>query len=190
MRVPISSIPAFLVHLFGVTDIFPTDRRGRPRIFRAHVDIGAVELQSPMVVTNLADAGPGSLRQAVSDVEPAESELLRKALSPPASKSYLFRHRSNAVGHPSSKFQKLSDRIPGTLSDENRNGVRHESETLSEIARNTQPDQVAGSRISHGQRIICMSILCQFERGPSRGPFLPRCRGHLWAVENLGRRDQ
>lgn len=57
------------------TFLFPTDQRGRPRLFGPHVDIGAVELQSPMVVTNLADAGPGSLRQAVGEVDPADNTI-------------------------------------------------------------------------------------------------------------------
>ena len=65
----------------GTVFLFPTDQRGRPRLFGAHVDIGAVELQSPMVVTNLADDGPGSLRQAVSIVEPAESITFAAGLS-------------------------------------------------------------------------------------------------------------
>jgi hypothetical protein len=59
----------------GITDFFPTDQRGQPRIHGTHVDIGAVELQSPTVVTNLADAGPGSLRQALSDFEPWDNTI-------------------------------------------------------------------------------------------------------------------
>ncbi len=59
----------------GITDLFPTDQRGQPRIHGTHVDIGAVELQSPTVVTNLADAGPGSLRHALSDLEPWDDTI-------------------------------------------------------------------------------------------------------------------
>lgn len=46
-----------------------TDQRGRPRQARAHVDIGAYELQASttFVVTNTNDSGAGSLRQAVAD---------------------------------------------------------------------------------------------------------------------------
>jgi hypothetical protein len=48
-----------------------TDQRGRPRLAGAHVDIGAVELQTPTsVVTTTADSGVGSLRNilALADV--------------------------------------------------------------------------------------------------------------------------
>lgn len=58
-----------------VIDVFPTDQRGRPRRIGAHVDIGAAELQPPAVVTNLADAGPGSLRQALTDAETANPKI-------------------------------------------------------------------------------------------------------------------
>lgn len=54
------------------TFIFPNDQRGWPRLFGVHVDIGAVELQTASLVTNLNDAGPGSLRQAVSGVDLAD----------------------------------------------------------------------------------------------------------------------
>ncbi len=57
------------------TFLFPTDQRGLPRAFGAHVDLGAVELQSPIVVTNLADAGAGSLRQALSDLDPVGGSI-------------------------------------------------------------------------------------------------------------------
>lgn len=45
-----------------------TDQRGHPRRSGAHVDIGAYELDfasSAPTVTNTADSGPGSLRQAI-----------------------------------------------------------------------------------------------------------------------------
>ena len=48
------------------TFLFPNDQRGQPRLVGAHVDIGAVELQSLNIVSNSADAGPGSLRQVIA----------------------------------------------------------------------------------------------------------------------------
>lgn len=44
---------------------FTTDQRGQPRLSGTHVDIGAVEIQAP-VVTTTADSGTGSLRSAAS----------------------------------------------------------------------------------------------------------------------------
>jgi hypothetical protein len=75
------------VTFFGGTNfvptvfLFPNDQRGKSRLFGAHVDIGAVELQAPIIVTNLNDAGPGSLREATSVNEPAASVTFDPALS-------------------------------------------------------------------------------------------------------------
>jgi hypothetical protein len=68
------SAPGSLFPIATVS-LFPDDQRGLPRWFGAHVDIGAVELQSPLIVSNAADAGPGSLRQAVSDADPSGSSI-------------------------------------------------------------------------------------------------------------------
>ena len=48
----------------------PTDQRGSgyPRLAAGTQDIGAFE--APLTVTNLADSGPGSLRQALTNVSP------------------------------------------------------------------------------------------------------------------------
>jgi len=42
-----------------------TDQRGFARKVGAHVDIGAIEVQGSLVVTNTDDSGPGSLRNAI-----------------------------------------------------------------------------------------------------------------------------
>ena len=68
---------------FGLT----TDQRGRPRPFdnsaytNANLgdgsDIGAVELSSlPLPVTTTNDAGPGSLRQAILNASPVDTEIV------------------------------------------------------------------------------------------------------------------
>lgn len=54
----------------SVLSFLSTDQRGSTRKAGAHVDIGAVELQSGQaysIVLNTADNGPGSLRQVVSN---------------------------------------------------------------------------------------------------------------------------
>src|SRR6185437_11681423 len=50
---------------------FSTDQRGYPRIRGSAPDLGAYELSfNSITVTNTADDGPGTLRQAVSDLAP------------------------------------------------------------------------------------------------------------------------
>ena len=49
----------------SATNRFSVDQRGYPRASGSRVDIGAVELQAP-IVTSTADSGPGSLRFAVT----------------------------------------------------------------------------------------------------------------------------
>ena len=43
-----------------------TDQRGLPRIYNGRIDIGAFEAQPGLLVTNLNDDGPGSLRAAIA----------------------------------------------------------------------------------------------------------------------------
>jgi probable HAF family extracellular repeat protein len=61
---PLPSSPA--IDAGDPTNAPPTDQRGLPRVLDGATDIGAVELQV-FHVTSTADAGPGSLRQAVLD---------------------------------------------------------------------------------------------------------------------------
>ncbi len=51
-----------------------TDQRGYPCWVGAAADIGAVETQTPFWVTNVNDAGPGSLRQAILAVNSANGD--------------------------------------------------------------------------------------------------------------------
>jgi len=62
--------PAIDAGTDSVTSFLTTDQRGLPRKSGAHVDIGAVEDQSGQyysIVENTLDAGPGSLRQVISN---------------------------------------------------------------------------------------------------------------------------
>ena len=67
---PLNGSPAIDAGGDSATNVFATDQRGYPRRAGLHVDIGAVELQTPfLVVTTNADSGPGSLRQLISQVD-------------------------------------------------------------------------------------------------------------------------
>lgn len=50
----------------GGATALAADQRGLSRVVGGAVDIGAVEVQAPLVVTTTNDAGPGSLRQTVA----------------------------------------------------------------------------------------------------------------------------
>jgi len=65
---PLSGSPAIDAGLDSVAAFLVTDQRGFPRLSGAHVDIGAVEAQSSIVI-NVNDSGPGSLR-AVAAIVP------------------------------------------------------------------------------------------------------------------------
>ncbi len=54
----------------GGTTALLVDQRGLPRVVGPAVDIGAVEVQPTLVVTNDDDAGPGSLRDTVAIAPP------------------------------------------------------------------------------------------------------------------------
>ncbi|HAM70236.1 MAG TPA: hypothetical protein DCM86_01150, partial [Verrucomicrobiales bacterium] len=58
---PLPGSPAINAGDDSASTLFTIDQRGFPRRSGSHVDVGAVELQSP-VVTTAADSGPGSLR--------------------------------------------------------------------------------------------------------------------------------
>jgi len=50
----------------GGATVLAADQRDLPRVAGAAVDIGAVEIQPPLVVTTASDSGPGSLRDAMA----------------------------------------------------------------------------------------------------------------------------
>ncbi len=78
---PLPGSPAINAGDNSATNYFLTDQRGFPRFSGAHVDIGAVELQAPLVTT-IADSGPGSLRWvAALPVEPGGTIAFAPALS-------------------------------------------------------------------------------------------------------------
>ena len=62
---PLPGSPAIDLGNDSGAGMFTTDQRGFPRRSGSHVDIGAVELQAP-VVTTTADSGLGSLRAVVT----------------------------------------------------------------------------------------------------------------------------
>jgi parallel beta-helix repeat protein len=65
---PLPGSPAIDAGLDSVTNFLATDQRGFPRRIGPHVDIGAVEYFSvSTIVTNTADSGAGSLRDAATD---------------------------------------------------------------------------------------------------------------------------
>jgi hypothetical protein len=64
-QMPLAGSP--LIDAGSNTANLSTDQRGISRVIGANADIGAVEVASPLVVTNANDAGPGSLRQCISD---------------------------------------------------------------------------------------------------------------------------
>jgi hypothetical protein len=62
------------------------DQRFEPRVFGGRVDIGAYEINvNPIVVTNLDDSGPGSLRQAILDANGNGFRVEDAMFSPTAS---------------------------------------------------------------------------------------------------------
>ncbi len=77
---PLPGSPALDAGSDSATNLFSTDQRGYPRLSGAHVDIGAVELQAPIVATT-ADSGPGSLRAAIGYVDPGNSITFATNLS-------------------------------------------------------------------------------------------------------------
>ena len=62
---PLAGSPAIDLGDDSAAGMFAIDQRGFPRRSGARVDIGAVEVQAP-VVTTTADSGPGSLRSALA----------------------------------------------------------------------------------------------------------------------------
>ncbi len=56
----------------SITNTLATDQRGLPRRIGTHVDIGAVEVGPPLIVTITADSGTGSLREAVLAARPGD----------------------------------------------------------------------------------------------------------------------
>ena len=76
---PTAGSPAIDAGSDAVTNVVTTDERGFPRLSGAHVDIGAVEVNSNSLVTTVADAGPGSLRYALAAV--ASGDLISFAQS-------------------------------------------------------------------------------------------------------------
>ena len=79
-RPPLVGSPAIDAGDDSATNTFASDQRDRPRRSGAHVDLGAVEVQTRIVTTN-ADAGPGSLREAVHLVEPGATITFAAPLS-------------------------------------------------------------------------------------------------------------
>ncbi|MCX6928863.1 MAG: hypothetical protein NT154_37485 [Verrucomicrobia bacterium] len=77
---PLLGSPAIDAGSDSATYSFATDQRGLPRFSGSHVDIGAVELQS-RIVTSTADAGAGSLREAVALVESGATIIFASNLS-------------------------------------------------------------------------------------------------------------
>ena len=79
-RPPLVGSPAIDAGDDSATNTFASDQRDRPRRSGPHVDLGAVEVQTRIVTTN-ADAGPGSLREAVHLVEPGATITFAAPLS-------------------------------------------------------------------------------------------------------------
>ncbi len=79
---PLPGSPAIDAGNDSATNTVATDQRGYSRNAGAHVDIGAVELQTPaLVVTTNADAGTGSLRQLVSQADVSTTITFAPGLS-------------------------------------------------------------------------------------------------------------
>lgn len=66
---PLAGSPVIDAGLDTITNSLATDERGYPRRVGGHVDIGAAEFQSPLLVTNRADGPPGTLRALVARVD-------------------------------------------------------------------------------------------------------------------------
>ena len=84
---PLPGSPAIDAGSDSATNLFAIDQRGYPRRAGQHVDIGAMELQTPfLVVTTNADSGPGSLRQVISqmDTSATTSPLPMRCPVPPS----------------------------------------------------------------------------------------------------------
>ena len=79
---PMPGSPAIDAGADAITNSLAFDQRGSPRLAGAHVDIGAIELQTPaMIVTTSADSGPGSLRQIVDQADLGTSITFAPGLS-------------------------------------------------------------------------------------------------------------
>ena len=79
---PLPGSPAIDAGTDAITNSLAFDQRGAPRLAGAHVDIGAMELQTPtLIVTSSADSGPGSLRQVVDQADLGTSITFAPGLS-------------------------------------------------------------------------------------------------------------
>jgi hypothetical protein len=78
---PLPGSPAIDAGDDAVTNFLATDQRGLPRLQGAHVDIGAVEVNTNAFVTTNANSGPGSLRNAVASAAPGDAVLFASSLS-------------------------------------------------------------------------------------------------------------
>jgi hypothetical protein len=78
---PIYGSPAIDAGNDTVTSLLIADQRGIPRRSLAHVDIGAVEIDSNSIVTVTADFGIGSLRNAIARVLPGDIVYFAPGLS-------------------------------------------------------------------------------------------------------------
>ncbi len=65
---PLAGSPAIAAGLDSVTNFLATDQRGHSRLSGAHVDIGAVEVNTNTIVTTSSDdSNPGSLRNVIAN---------------------------------------------------------------------------------------------------------------------------
>ena len=78
---PLSGSPVIDGGTDSVTNFLATDQRGYPRLSGGHVDIGAVEYESSLVVTTNADSGVGSLRDVMLAVAPGGAITFSNTLS-------------------------------------------------------------------------------------------------------------
>jgi hypothetical protein len=78
---PLGGSPAIDAGSDASASLFATDQRGFPRLAGAHVDIGAVEFQYGLVVSNSADSGENTLRAAVAYDPPGSMITFAPALS-------------------------------------------------------------------------------------------------------------
>jgi hypothetical protein len=78
---PLSGSAAIDAGLDSVTNFLATDQRGFPRLVGAHVDIGAVEVQTNLVVTTTADSGFGSLPATLAAIGSGGTVTISPSLS-------------------------------------------------------------------------------------------------------------